>query len=164
MKYILSLGFLLVILGCSTPTISPDSHNAVIPFGEEEVGIFIPPSWEKIRHPSGADGIILLARNGDENIAVSFEQSNELATGSSLCNGAAKGFSPFEQTFMDEENCFFSGHPSANTPLRHFWQKIVHMPNETNFLLASCSIEQQSPNNSSCPTILESFKILDKTE
>lgn len=165
MKYLLSLGIAFLVMGCSTPSIiEEDSHNAVIPLGNKDVGIFIPESWEKITHPSHADTIILMARNGEENIVISFEKDPERVTGSSLCNGAKKGFSSFEQTFVDEENCFFSGHPTLNTPLRNFWQKIVRLPNETSFLLASCSIEKRQSTDTKCPTILESFKILDKTE
>jgi uncharacterized protein YcfL len=163
MKYILSLGCLFFLVGCSTPTITPDSHNAVIPLGAREAGIFIPESWEKITPPTGGENIVLMARNGDENITISFEQSSERVTGNALCNGAEKGFSPFEQIFVDADNCFFSGHPAPNTPLRSFWQKIVRVPDENNFLLVSCSAEQQSAANSQCPAIIESFNILEQT-
>jgi hypothetical protein len=164
MKYPLFLGIIFLITGCSTPTIiTSDIHNAIIPLGGEEVGIFIPESWEKVPQTTGGENIILMARNGDENIVISFEQSTELVTGNSLCDGVAKGFSPFQQTFVDENNCFFSGHPAPNTPLRNFLQKIVRTPDTTNFLLASCSSEQQSNTNTTCPAILDSFKILEKT-
>lgn len=164
MKYILSLGLLLCLAGCSTPTSTSNSHNAVIPIGTAKAGVFIPESWEKITPPTEAKNIILMARKGDENITISFEQSNELVTGNSICNGAAKAFSPFEKIFVNTDNCFFSGHPSPDTPLRNFWQKIVRAPNENDFLLMSCSAEKISASNSECPSILDSFNILDKSE
>lgn len=164
MKQFLLIAFALTIVGCSSPTITPDMHNAVIPLETEEVGIFIPESWEKVAQPSSGANVILMARNGDENIVISFEQSNELVTGSSLCDGAAKGFSPFQQTFVDDDHCFFSGHLAPNTPLRNFWQKIVRTADTKNFLLASCSIEQQSTIDTTCPAILESFKILESAQ
>ena len=162
MKYLLSLGIAFLIIGCSTPTIIDDAHNTIISLGNKEVGLCLPESWEKITPPAEGENIVLMARNGNENLTISFEQNKKLVTGNALCNGAKKGFSPFKQIFVDEENCFFSGHPSPNTPLRKFWQKIIRLPDETNFLLASCSIEKQSNSESSCPAILESFKILDK--
>lgn len=164
MKYILSLGIAFLIVGCSTSSILPETHNAVIPLGDEEVGIFIPESWEKIPLPSNTKNIILLAQNNSENIAISFNESEEMVTGTSLCAGAEKGFSPFEQTFVDDNHCFFSGHPSPDTPIRHFWQKTIHLPEKTSFLLASCSTEKREISSSQCSNILESFKILDKKE
>ncbi len=161
MKYFL-LAFALTFAGCTSPIIENSAHNAVIPLGNKNVGIFIPESWEKITHPSSGKNIILMARNGIENVAISFEYSDEIVMGKALCEGAAKGFSPFEQTFVDEDQCFFSGHPAPNTPLRNFWQKIVRTPETTNFLLMSCSTEQQGSSISQCPELLENFKILDK--
>ena len=163
MKYLL-LGFALILFGCSSPIVEKTTHNAVIPLEQEDVGIFVPQSWEKVTSPSGGENIVLMARNGSENMAVSFEYSADIVTGNALCQGAAKGFSPFEQILVDETQCFFSGHPAPNTPLRYFWQKVVSASASNNFLLLSCSAEQQSAANSECATILESFKILDKME
>ncbi len=163
MKYLL-LVFALTFFGCSSPIVENTTHNAVIPLGNEDVGLFIPESWEKVVPPSGGENIVLMARSGSENIAISFEYSTDTVTGTALCEGAAKGFSPFEQILADETQCFFSGHPAPNTPLRYFWQKIITALDSNNFLLLSCSAEQHSSSPSECATILESFKILDKIE
>ncbi len=163
MKYLL-LGFALTLFGCSSSIIESSTHNAIIPLENEEIGIFIPELWEKITPPTGGENIVLMARNGAENVVVSFEYSAEKITGNALCKGAKKGFSPFEQILTDETQCFFSGHPAPNTPLRYFWQKTISTSDSNNFLLLSCSAELQGSSNSECATILESFKILDKKE
>jgi len=160
----LLLVFALTFFGCSSPIIENTTHNAVIPLGAEDVGLFIPESWEKVVPPSGGENIVLMARNGSENMAVSFEYSTNTVMGNALCEGAKKGFSPFEQILADETQCFFSGHPAPNTPLRYFWQKVLSTLDSNNFLLLSCSAEQNSAAKSECANILESFKILDKIE
>jgi hypothetical protein len=164
MKYFIFSVLVLAITGCSSPIIKQEPHNAIIPLGSADVGIFIPESWETIKNPANGKNIVLMAQNGSDNVVVSFEYSNKIITGEALSNGAKTGFARFSETFVDETQCFFVGHLAANTPLRNFWQKIIRTPESANFLLVSCSSEQLNAPNSQCPEILKSFKILDKKE
>lgn len=163
MKYFLIvLG--LALTGCSSPLLVQSPYNAIIPLNGVEVGVFIPESWEKVSAPSNGQNIVLMAQNGVENVVISFEYSDAAVTGQALCKGATSGLANFNQIFVDNEQCVFSGHPASNMPLRNFWQKIVRTPASNNFLLMSCSTELLTTASSTCPSILESFKILDKTE
>ncbi len=164
MKNFLILVLALTIAGCSTPVIHDDPYNAIIPLGNAEVGIFIPESWKKLQTPDDGKNIVLMAQNGSDNVVISFEYSDELVTGEALSKGAETGFLNFTQNFVDENQCFFNGNLSTNTPTRSFWQKIIHTSESTNFLLLSCSSEQINASDSPCPEILKSFKILDKKD
>lgn len=138
------------------------AHNAVIPLGERDAGIFIPDSWEKLNLPNASDNVVMMARNGSENLVVSFENNASSTTGDSICDGAKHGFDPFEVVTTSDDECRFRGRVSINTPMREFWQKMVRATDSDNFLLASCSKEVSSSVISGCEEIIYSFGILDK--
>lgn len=163
MKKILVLSACVLFTGCfSGPVISSSEYNAIIPLGQSEVGIFIPTNWEKLNLPSASENVVLLARSGSQNLALSLETNSKTTNGESLCEGAKNGFSPFELVLVTENECRFRGRVSANTPMREFWQKIVKAPKSDNFLLASCSQETRASNMRDCQSIINSFGILDK--
>ena len=152
----------MLFVGClPTPTLTTN-HNAVIPLDGSDVGVFIPESWEKLKLPAGSDNVVLLARNGAQNFVMSLENGASTTDGISICDGAEKGFSPFEIILENESECRFRGKVSETTPMREFWQKIVKSPKSNTFLLASCSQEIHLGDMNDCSDIIYSFGILDK--
>ncbi len=163
MKKILIISATLLFTGCfSGPIIESSNHNAVIPLGNEDVGIFIPADWEKLKLPGASDNVVLLASKTTQNFAISLENGAQTTTGESICNGAANGFNPFEVIAISDTECRFRGRVSTNTPMREFWQKIVKTPKSKTFLLASCSQETRFSDMGDCEDMIYSFGILDK--
>lgn len=153
----------MILVGCfSEPIISSNSYNAIIPLANNEVGIFIPSTWENLTLPKASENVVLLVRNGSQNLALSLENGAQNTNGESICNGAKNGFSSFEITFISDDECRFRGRVSVNTSVREFWQKIVKAPKSDQFLLASCSQDLRANNMNECKQIINSFGILDK--
>ena len=70
MKHFILIALVLAVTGCTSPIKTTSKHNAIIPLGNQEVGVFIPESWKKISPPETGKNVVLMAQNGAHNVVI----------------------------------------------------------------------------------------------
>jgi hypothetical protein len=116
----------------------------------------LPKTWEKVSSQP-EKGIIFLAREGTQNLAISHEKGFSDNLVENLLKTTKNSLSMVEEISQTNDSLIFRGKLSATTPMREFYQKILAGPNNEKFLLISCSQEIANLERLDCPEILDSI-------
>ena len=164
----------LILYGCgssdntdnsagNTQTESSTKANIEISLGKSVWNMSLPKTWEKMA-AFPKKGIIFLAREGTQNIAISHEKGFSENLIENLFNTTKNSLSMVTEISRTENSLIFRGKLSATTPMREFYQKIFPVPNNDKFLLVSCSQEVASLDKLDCPDILDSIYLVGETK
>lgn len=147
----------------SSETVSSDISNIEISLGSNKWGMSLPKTWEKMKaFPN--KGIIFLAREGTQNIAISNEKGFTENISERLLKTLQESLSMVEVVSQEGDGMIFRGKLTSTTPMREFHQKILAGPNKNKFLLVSCSQEVANLDKMNCPEILSSIQLAGELE
>ncbi len=157
-KKILLISFCVFLTGCfgSDEQITVNVQKFKIEDTTFEVSL--PETWE-ILTPNNQKGEVILAQKNDENLVITHQNNYSKDTANMIVKSLEKNFFSFELISANQDSWMFKGKLSAKSPSREFQQKIIQVPNSTQFLYESCSAEIFEGIESDCLSTLESFKI-----
>lgn len=143
----------------NSETATATESNIEISLGESVWNMTLPKTWEKLK-AFPEKGVIFLAREGTQNIAISHEAGFTENISERLLKTLQDSLSMVEVLSEEGDTLIFRGKLSATTPMREFYQKVVPIAETGKFLLISCSQEVANLQTLNCPAILDSIYLI----
>lgn len=152
MRKFLLIGFSVFLTGCfgSTSISEYDTKKFKISFSTFET--IIPKEWMNI-DPNNKKNEIMVAQKNDQNFIILHQDKFHNDLPSMIIENLEHSFFSFKLLDQKDLEWRFQGKVSTENPTREFYQKIVPIPNSTQFLLGSCSFEPFEDRTSDCEQI-----------
>lgn len=158
-KTIFAISFLLIGCGGDANLESggepPETHTFT--FQGQAWQLTTPADWE-ILPPERQ--VAFMARKGSQNIAILERDLVNQNPVEQIISSAQNQFFAFTLNNRDDARWQFTGQPGPTNTPRTFWQEIKTVPSARKFLLASCSQIRDFAESSTCPAILNSWRLV----